>query len=131
MCANWSPLTTPLPNTSSRSANGFSATDSRTDFPTDFNFGVRATKEGAPLCLWLYRVATNACLESIFVVWLRTPASKVSLWCGSQHRPKHFNEGTYTVVADCDSDLRDRFALCQHLKRSKQPRLLPPTAKLT
>src|SRR5258706_3161421 len=61
--------------------------------------------------------------------WLRTPASKVSLWCGSKHRPKHFNEGTYTVVADCDSDLRDRFALCQHLKGSKQPRLLSPTAK--
>jgi hypothetical protein len=38
------------------------------------------------------------------------------LWCGSKHRPKHFNERTYTVVADCDSDLRDRFALCQHLK---------------
>src|ERR1700751_3581452 len=60
---------------------------------------------------------------------LRTPASKVSLWCGSQHRPEHFNEGTYTVVADCDSDLRDRFALCQHLKGSKQTRLLSPTAK--
>jgi hypothetical protein len=51
------------------------------------------------------------------------------LWCGSKHRPKHFNEGTYTVVADCDSDFRDRFALCQHLKGSKQPRLLSPTAK--
>jgi hypothetical protein len=49
----------------------------------------------------------------------RTPASKVCLWCGSQHRPKHFNEGTYAVVTDCDSDLRDRFALCQHLKGSK------------
>jgi hypothetical protein len=61
--------------------------------------------------------------------WLRTPASKVCLWCGSQHRPKHFNEGTYTVVTDCDSDLRDRFLLCQHLKGSKQPRLLSPTAK--
>src|SRR6266478_5656708 len=61
--------------------------------------------------------------------WLRTPASKVSLWCGSQHRPKHFNEGTYAVVTDCHSDLRDRFALCQHLKGSKQPRLLSPTAK--
>ena len=60
---------------------------------------------------------------------LRTPASKVCLWCGSEHRPKHFNEGTYTVVTDCDSDLRDRFALCQHLKGSKQPRLLSPTAK--
>src|SRR5258708_6606185 len=23
--------------------------------------------------------------------WLRTLASKVSLWCGSEHRPKHFN----------------------------------------
>src|SRR6201981_126845 len=75
-----------------------------------------SVKEGAPLRPWLYRVATNA--------W-----SKVSLWCGSKHRPKHFNEGTYTVVADCDSDLRDRFALCQHLKGSKQPRLLSPTAK--
>jgi hypothetical protein len=61
--------------------------------------------------------------------WLRTPASKVCLWCGSQHRPKHFNEGAYTVVTDCDSDLRDRFLLCQHLKGSKQPRLLSPTAK--
>src|SRR5260370_24542514 len=62
--------------------------------------------------------------------WLRTPASKVSLWCRSKHRPKYFNEGTYTVVADCDSDLRDRFALCQHLKVRKQPRLLSPTATL-
>src|ERR1700746_699405 len=61
--------------------------------------------------------------------WLRTSASKVSLWCGSQHRPKHFNEATYTVVPDCDSGLRDRFALCQHLKGSKQPRLLSPAAK--
>ena len=61
--------------------------------------------------------------------WLRTPASKVCLWCGSQHRPKHFNEGTYTVVTDCDRDLRDRFSLCQHLKGGKQPRLLSPTAK--
>ncbi len=61
--------------------------------------------------------------------WLRTPASKVGLWCGPQHRPKHFNEGTYTVVTDCDSDLRDRSLLCQHLKSSKQPRLLSPTAK--
>src|SRR6266849_2497142 len=58
--------------------------------------------------------------------WPRTPASKVRLWCGSQHRPKHFNEGTYAVVTDCDSDLRDRYPLCQHLKGSKQPRLLPP-----
>jgi hypothetical protein len=33
------------------------------------------------------------------------PASKVCLWCGSQHRPKYFNEGAYTVVTDCDSDL--------------------------
>ena len=61
--------------------------------------------------------------------WRRTPASKVCLWCGSQHGPKHFNEGTYTVITDCDSDLRDRFLLCQHLKGSKQPRLLSPTAK--
>src|SRR5215831_15707188 len=61
--------------------------------------------------------------------WSRTPASKVCLWCGSQHRPKHFNEGTYTVVTDCNSDLRDRFSLRQHLKGSKQPRLLSPTAK--
>jgi hypothetical protein len=61
--------------------------------------------------------------------WLRTPASKVCLWRGSQHRPKHFNEGTYTVVTDRDSDLRDRFPLCQHLKGGKQPRLLSPTAK--
>ena len=57
------------------------------------------------------------------------PASKVCLWCGSQHRPKHLNEGTYTVVTDCDSDLRDRFLLCQQFKGSKQPRLLSPTAK--
>src|SRR6266851_7536788 len=61
--------------------------------------------------------------------WLRTPASKVCLWCGSQHRPKHFNEGTYTVVTDCDSDLRARFPLCEHLKGSKQPHLLSPAAK--
>src|SRR5579872_1733691 len=61
--------------------------------------------------------------------WLRTAASKVCLWCGSQHRPKHFNEGTYAVVTDCDSDLGDRFLLRQHLKGSKQPRLLSPTAK--
>ena len=61
--------------------------------------------------------------------WLRMPASKVCLRCSSQHRPKHFNEGTYTVVTDCDSDLRDRFLLCQHLKGSKQPRLLSPTTK--
>ena len=53
----------------------------------------------------------------------RIPASEVCLWCGSQHRPKHFNEGTYAVVPDCDSDLRDRFSLRQHLKGSKQPRL--------
>jgi len=63
--------------------------------------------------------------------WLyrRTPNSKVCLWCGSQHRPKHFIEGTYTVVTNCDSNLRDGFPLCQHLKGSKQPRLLSPTAK--
>jgi DNA-directed RNA polymerase specialized sigma24 family protein len=30
-------------------------------------------KEGAPLRPWLYRVATNACLESMSVVWF--PAS--------------------------------------------------------
>ena len=30
-------------------------------------------KEGAPLCLRFYRVATNACLESMSVVWF--PAS--------------------------------------------------------
>ncbi len=53
------------------------------------------------------------------IAWPRTPASKVSLWCGSQHRLKHFNEGTYTDVTDCDSHLRDRFPLCQHLKGSK------------
>jgi len=63
------------------------------------------------------------------VAWLRTPDSKVCLWCGSHHRPKHFNEGTYTAVTDCDSDLRDRFPLGQHLKGSEQPRLLSPTAK--
>jgi RNA polymerase sigma-70 factor (ECF subfamily) len=28
-------------------------------------------KEGAPLRPWLYRVATNACLESIFVAWFQ------------------------------------------------------------
>ena len=76
-----------------------------------------SVEEGAPLRPRLNRVATNACLESMSVV------------CGSQHRPKHFNEGTYTVVTDCDSNLRDRFPLCQHLKGSKQPRLLSPTAK--
>src|SRR5215471_2477267 len=57
------------------------------------------------------------------------PASKVCLWCGSQHCPEHFNEGTYAVVTDCNSDLRDRFPLCEQLKGSKQPRLLSPTAK--
>ena len=56
-------------------------------------------------------------------------SSKVCLWCASQHRPKHFDEGAYTVVTDCNSDLRDRFPLCQHLKGSKQPRLPSPTAK--
>ena len=30
-------------------------------------------KEGAPLRPWLYRVATNACLESMSAVWF--PAS--------------------------------------------------------
>jgi len=56
-------------------------------------------------------------------------ASKICLWCCSQHRPKHFNEGTYAVVTDCDGDFRDRFPLGQHLKRRKQSRLLSPTAK--
>jgi RNA polymerase sigma-70 factor, ECF subfamily len=32
-----------------------------------------SVKEGAPLRPWLYRVATNACLESMSVVWF--PAS--------------------------------------------------------
>lgn len=32
-----------------------------------------SVKEGAPFRPWLYRVATNACLESISVVWF--PAS--------------------------------------------------------
>ena len=32
-----------------------------------------SVKEGAPLRSWLYRVATNACLESMSVVWF--PAS--------------------------------------------------------
>jgi len=41
-----------------------------------------------------YRCAHGA------TAWLRTLASKVSLWCGSEHRPKYFNEGTYTVVTD-------------------------------
>src|SRR5258708_7151827 len=30
-----------------------------------------SVKEGAPLRPWLYRVATNPCLESIFVVWFQ------------------------------------------------------------
>jgi len=30
-----------------------------------------SVKEGAPLRRWLYRVATNTSLESIFVVWFR------------------------------------------------------------
>ena len=30
-----------------------------------------SVKEGAPVRPWLYRVATNTCLESIFVVWFR------------------------------------------------------------
>jgi hypothetical protein len=30
-----------------------------------------SVKEGAPLRPWLYRVAANACLESIFVVWFQ------------------------------------------------------------
>ena len=66
---------------------------------------------------------------SVLAVSKFLPASKVCPWCGSQHRPKHFNEGTYTVITDRDRDLRDRFLLCQHLKGSKQPRLLTPTAK--
>jgi len=48
--------------------------------------------------------------------WLRTPASKICLRCSSEHRPKHFDEGTYAVVTDCDGDFRDRFPLGQHLK---------------
>ena len=32
-----------------------------------------SVKKGAPLRPWLYRVATNACLESMSVVWF--PAS--------------------------------------------------------
>jgi RNA polymerase sigma-70 factor, ECF subfamily len=28
-----------------------------------------SVEEGAPLRPWLYRVATNACLESMFGVW--------------------------------------------------------------
>jgi len=32
-----------------------------------------SVKEGAPMCPWLYRLATNACLESMSVAWL--PAS--------------------------------------------------------
>src|SRR5580704_16069681 len=35
---------------------------------------------------------------SVLLVSRFLPASKVCLWCGSQHRPKHFNESTYTVV---------------------------------
>src|SRR5260370_8306195 len=61
--------------------------------------------------------------------WLRTPASKICLWRSPQHRPKHFNKGTHAVVTDRDSHLRARFLLGQHLQGSKQPRLLPPTAK--
>jgi len=30
-----------------------------------------SVKEGAPMRPWPYRVATNACFESIFVVWLQ------------------------------------------------------------
>ena len=60
--------------------------------------------------------ALRPCLDA----WLRTLASKVCLWCGSQHGPKHFDEGTYTVVTDCDSDLRDRFPLCQHLEANNR-----------
>jgi hypothetical protein len=30
---------------------------------------------------------------------------KVRLWCGCQHRPKHLNKGTYTVVTHRDSYL--------------------------
>jgi RNA polymerase sigma-70 factor (ECF subfamily) len=30
-----------------------------------------SVKESAPLRPWLYRTATNTCLESIFVVWFR------------------------------------------------------------
>jgi hypothetical protein len=80
---------------------------------------------------WRYRdsLKEGAALPRGSTAWLRMPASKVRLGCGSHHRPKHFNEGTYTVVPDCDRDLRDRFSLCQHLKGSKQPRLPSPTAK--
>jgi hypothetical protein len=65
----------------------------------------------------------------VSVTWPRMPASKICLWCCSQHRPEHFDEGTYAVVTDCDGDFRDRFPLGQHLKGRKQPRLLSPTAK--
>jgi hypothetical protein len=87
--------------------------------PRRVDFCQHLTNQGRQQTKWL--LATSAFIDTNptdapgSTPWLRTPASKVSLWCGSKHRPKHFNEGTYTVVPDCDSDLRDRFALCKHL----------------
>jgi RNA polymerase sigma-70 factor (ECF subfamily) len=38
-----------------------------------------SVKEGAPLRPWLNRVATNACLESIFVVWFQASSDNISM----------------------------------------------------
>ena len=40
-------------------------------FLASCNRAVHERKQGAPLRPWLYRVVTNACLESIFVVWFQ------------------------------------------------------------
>jgi hypothetical protein len=77
-----------------------------------------SVKESAPLRPWLYRVATNERLPRKYVCGVvPSIVRNISM------------KALYTVVTDCDSDLRDRFLLCQHLKGSKQPRLLSPTAK--
>ena len=45
----------------------------RADVASRLAVSRQPSKEGAPLRPWLYRVATNACLESMSVVWF--PAS--------------------------------------------------------
>ena len=73
-------------------------------------------KECAPLRPWLY----PRCYER----WPR------KYFCGVVPSiVRNISMKAYSVVTHCDSDLRDRFLLCQHLKGSKQPRLLSPTAK--
>src|SRR6516162_6396520 len=56
-------------------------------------------------------------------------ALKVSVRCAPQHGTEHTNKRAHTVVPDRNSNLRDRFVLREHLKGSKQPRLLSPAPK--